>query len=258
MIEVSNLTKEFELTRQQRKELNTTNKIALAVDNISFKCEPGRVFSLLGPNGAGKTTTLRMLSTIFKPTSGSIKIAGIDAVKNPQEARSKIGFLTGSTGLYARLTPDEVIDYFAALYSVPKNLLEERKERLFNLLDMQEFRGKRIGKLSTGMKQKVSICRTMIHDPEVVVFDEPTSGLDVITAENIITLIRDCKTQGKTVIFSSHIMSEVDLLCDDLAIIHKGKMLFEGTMDDFRSNMQTDNLTSEFIRIIHASQTAAI
>lgn len=258
MIEVSNLTKEFELTRQQRKELNTINKIALAVNNISFKCEPGRVFSLLGPNGAGKTTTLRMLSTIFKPTSGSIKIAGIDAVKNPQEARSKIGFLTGSTGLYARLTPDEVINYFAALYSVPKNLLEERKERLFNLLDMQEFRGKRIGKLSTGMKQKVSICRTMIHDPEVVVFDEPTSGLDVITAENIITLIRDCKTQGKTVIFSSHIMSEVDLLCDDLAIIHKGKMLFEGTMDDFRSNMQTDNLTSEFIRIIHASQTAAI
>ena len=151
-----------------------------------------------------------------------------------------------------------MIDYFAALYSVPKNLLEERKERLFNLLDMQEFRGKRIGKLSTGMKQKVSICRTMIHDPEVVVFDEPTSGLDVITAENIITLIRDCKTQGKTVIFSSHIMSEVDLLCDDLAIIHKGKMLFEGTMDDFRSNMQTDNLTSEFIRIIHASQNAAI
>ena len=258
MIEVSNLSKEFELTRQQRKELNTNNKIALAVDNISFKCEPGRVFSLLGPNGAGKTTTLRMLSTIFKPTSGSIKIAGIDAVKNPQEARGKIGFLTGSTGLYARLTPDEVIDYFAALYSVPKNLLEERKERLFNLLDMQEFRGKRIGKLSTGMKQKVSICRTMIHDPEVVVFDEPTSGLDVITAENIITLIRDCKTQGKTVIFSSHIMSEVDLLCDDLAIIHKGKMLFEGTMNDFRSNMQTDNLTSEFIRIIHASQNAAI
>jgi sodium transport system ATP-binding protein len=258
MIEVSNLSKEFELTRQQRKELNTTKKIALAVDNISFKCEPGRVYSLLGPNGAGKTTTLRMLSTIFKPTSGLINIAGIDAVLNPQEARKKIGFLTGSTGLYARLTPDEVIDYFATLYNVPKKLLEERKERLFNLMDMQEFRGKRIGKLSTGMKQKVSICRTMIHDPEVVVFDEPTSGLDVITAENIITLIRDCKTQGKTVIFSSHIMSEVDLLCDDLAIIHKGKMLYEGTMNDFRSNMQTDNLTSEFIRIIHASQNAAI
>lgn len=256
MIEVSNLKKEFILSRQQQKELNTKDKTALAVDSISFRCEPGRVFSLLGPNGAGKTTTLRMLSTIFKPTSGSIKIAGIDAIADPQEARKKIGFLTGSTGLYARLTPNELIQYFGDLYGVSKSDLKERKERLYQLLDMNEFQNKRIGKLSTGMKQKVSICRTMIHDPEVVVFDEPTSGLDVITSENIITLIRDCKTQGKTVIFSSHIMSEVDLLCDDMAIIHKGKILFEGTMQDFRSNMQADNLTAEFIRIVHASQNA--
>jgi len=256
MIEVTNLKKEFILSRQQQKELNTKEKTALAVDSISFRCEPGRVFSLLGPNGAGKTTTLRMLSTIFKPTSGSIKIAGIDAIAHPQEARKKIGFLTGSTGLYARLTPNELIQYFADLYGVSKTDLAERKERLYTLLDMNEFQNKRIGKLSTGMKQKVSICRTMIHDPEVVVFDEPTSGLDVITAENIITLIRDCKTQGKTVIFSSHIMSEVDLLCDDMAIIHKGKILFEGTMQDFRTNMQADNLTAEFIRIVHASQNA--
>ncbi len=256
MIEVSNLTKEFELSRQQQKELNTSEKIARAVDNVSFTCEKGRVFSLLGPNGAGKTTTMRMLSTIFKPTSGSIHIAGVDAIKNSQEARKKIGFLTGSTGLYARLTPDELIDYFAALYNVSKEDRENRKEHLYNLLGMHEFRGKRIGKLSTGMKQKVSICRTMIHDPEVVVFDEPTSGLDVITAENIIQLIRDCKDQGKTVIFSSHIMSEVDLLCDDMAIIHKGKLLFSGTMDDFRSNMQADNLTAEFIRIVQQSQKA--
>jgi sodium transport system ATP-binding protein len=256
MIEVSNLSKEFVLNRQQRKELNTTEKTALAVDNISFKCEPGRVFSLLGPNGAGKTTTLRMLSTIFKPTSGTIKIAGIDAVSNSQEARKKIGFLTGSTGLYARLTPNELIQYFADLYGVSKKDLEERKERLYTLLDMKEFQNKRIGKLSTGMKQKVSICRTMIHDPEVVVFDEPTSGLDVITAENIIKLILDCKQQGKTVIFSSHIMSEVDLLCDDLAIIHKGKLLFSGTMATFKENMKAENLTAEFIRIVHESQNA--
>jgi sodium transport system ATP-binding protein len=256
MIEVSNLSKEFVLNRQQRKELNTTDKTALAVDNISFKCEPGRVFSLLGPNGAGKTTTLRMLSTIFKPTSGNIKIAGIDAVVNSQAARKKIGFLTGSTGLYARLTPNELIQYFADLYGVSKKDLEERKERLYTLLDMHEFQNKRIGKLSTGMKQKVSICRTMIHDPEVVVFDEPTSGLDVITAENIIKLILDCKKQGKTVIFSSHIMSEVDLLCDDLAIIHKGKLLFSGTMSTFKENMKAENLTAEFIRIVHESQNA--
>jgi sodium transport system ATP-binding protein len=253
MIEVSDLRKEFILSKQQRKELNTKDSNAVAVDGISFKCEPGRVFSLLGPNGAGKTTTLRMLSTIFKPTSGSINIAGVDAIANPQEARRKIGFLTGSTGLYARLTPDEVIKYFADLYGISKSDFEERKDRLYTLLDMHDFKGKRIGKLSTGMKQKVSICRTMIHDPEVVVFDEPTSGLDVITAENIIKLIRDCKDEGKTVIFSSHIMSEVDLLCDDMAIIHKGKMLFDGTMDEFKGQMQAENLTAEFIRIINAS-----
>ena len=253
MIKVSDLRKEFILSRQQRKELNTKESNAVAVDGINFKCEPGRVFSLLGPNGAGKTTTLRMLSTIFKPTSGSINIAGIDAIANPQEARRKIGFLTGSTGLYARLTPDEVIKYFADLYGISKSDFDQRKDKLYTLLDMHDFKGKRIGKLSTGMKQKVSICRTMIHDPEVVVFDEPTSGLDVITAENIIKLIRDCKDEGKTVIFSSHIMSEVDLLCDDMAIIHKGKMLFDGTMDEFKVQMQAENLTAEFIRIVNAS-----
>lgn len=254
MIEVNNLRKEFSLSKQQRKELNTTDSKAIAVNGISFTCQPGRIFSLLGPNGAGKTTTMRMLSTIFKPTSGSIKICGVDVSQNPQEARKKIGFLTGSTGLYSRLTPNELIQYFADLYDIPKNVCAQRKEKLYTLLDMHEFQGKRIGKLSTGMKQKVSICRTMIHDPEVVVFDEPTSGLDVITAENIIKLIRDCKAEGKTVIFSSHIMSEVDLLCDDIAIIHKGNLLYNGTMSDFRENMEAPNLTAEFIRIVNATK----
>tara|TARA_B110000503_G_C7120640_1_gene402360 strand:- start:961 stop:1737 length:777 start_codon:yes stop_codon:yes gene_type:complete len=255
MIEIHNLRKEFALSKQQRKELNTSESISTAVDDISFSCKPGRVFSLLGPNGAGKTTTLRMISTIFKPTSGSIKIAGVDAVAHPREAREKIGFLTGSTGLYARLTPNELIKYFADLYKIPKKEFEERKDYLYTLLDMNDFQGKRIGKLSTGMKQKVSICRTMIHDPEVVVFDEPTSGLDVITAENIIELIKNCKNEGKTVIFSSHIMSEVDLLCDDLAIMHQGKMLYNGEMSTFKNEMKSANLTEEFIRIVKSSNT---
>jgi sodium transport system ATP-binding protein len=250
MIKVSHLRKEFDLSRQQQKELNTTDKKALAVNDISFECQAGNVYSLLGPNGAGKTTTLRMLSTILTPTSGGIEIAGIDAVKYPQEARKKIGFLTGSTGLYARLTPIEIIDYFAALYQVSNKDRDDRKKYLFHLLNMEDFLQKRIGKLSTGMKQKVSICRTMIHNPEVVIFDEPTNGLDVITAENIIKLIRDCKNQGKTVIFSSHIMSEVDLLCDDLAIIHKGSLKYQGSMSDFRQHMEAANLTEEFIRIV--------
>ena len=252
MIKVSELVKDFQLTKQQIKESTSQERIQRAVNQVSFTCEPGKVFSLLGPNGAGKTTTLRMLSTIFTPTSGRIEICGIDAVKEPEKARSKIGFLTGSTGLYARLTPNEVIDYFGSLYKVNKSIISQRKEKLIDLLNMGDFMNKRIGKLSTGMKQKVSIARTMIHDPEVVVFDEPTSGLDVITAENIITLIRDCKDQGKTVIFSSHIMSEVDLLCDDLAIIHKGIIKFKGSMDSFRTNMLESNITKEFIRIVNA------
>jgi sodium transport system ATP-binding protein len=149
------------------------------------------------------------------------------------------------------LTPNELITYFAQLYEVSKTDLAYRKDKLYTLLNMHDFQNQRIGKLSTGMKQKVSICRTMIHDPAVVVFDEPTSGLDVITAENIIKLIIDCKKEGKTVIFSSHIMSEVDLLCDDVAIIHKGNLLFNGTMTDFKSQMQAENLTAEFIRIVN-------
>lgn len=250
MISVQNLHKTFALTKQQRKELNTEAKTATAVADLSFSCQTGRIYSLLGPNGAGKTTTLRMLATLITPTSGQITINGINALEHPQEARKHIGFLTGSTGLYARLTPLEIIDYFADLYQVAAKDKAERKAYLFDLLNMNDFLHKRIGKLSTGMKQKVSICRTMIHDPSVVIFDEPTSGLDVITAENIIKLIRSCKDQSKTVIFSSHIMSEVDLLCDDLAIIHKGQLKFNDTMSAFRANMMTNNLTEEFIRIV--------
>jgi sodium transport system ATP-binding protein len=197
-----------------------------------------------------------MLATLVKPSSGQIQIQGIDALAHPEEARKHIGFLTGSTGLYARLTPIELIDYYADLYEVEPNTREKRKAALFELLNMNDFLHQRIGKLSTGMKQKVSICRTMIHDPEVVIFDEPTSGLDVITAENIIKLIRSCKDQGKTVIFSSHIMSEVDLLCDDLAIIHKGELKYQGTMEEFKAQMQTKNLTEEFIRIVQTQNPA--
>ena len=254
MIEILNLSKEFQLTKKQQKENNTTESTAKAVNDISFSCKPGRVFSLLGPNGAGKTTTLRMLATILKPTSGSIKICDIDILQNPEAARAKMGFLTGSTGLYERLTPNELIAYFSKLYGVADADFEKRKNELYTLLDMHNFQDKRIGRLSTGMKQKVSICRTMIHDPEVVIFDEPTSGLDVITAENIIRLIEDCRNKGKTVIFSSHIMGEVELLCDDLAIIHEGNLIYNGTMEQFKSQMQSPNITAEFIRIVNEAK----
>lgn len=254
MIQLENVTKEFQLSKQQRKELNTNARSIKAVDNISFLCQPGRIFSLLGPNGAGKTTTLRMIATILEPSNGSIIVSGHNVKTSGQEVRSNIGFLTGSTGLYQRLTPNELIQYFANLYRVDSNVFKERKEHLFSLLDMHDFQNKRIGQLSTGMKQKVSITRTMIHDPQVVVFDEPTSGLDVITAENIIQLIRQCKKEGKTVIFSSHIMSEVDLLCDDLAIIHKGRLCFNDTMNAFRKEMGSVSLTEAFINVISSAK----
>lgn len=253
MIEVKDLCKDFSLTKKQQAEMGVTDKTIRVLDRVSFRCEPGRIFSLLGPNGAGKTTTLRIISTILSATSGSVSVCGLDAGTQGSAVRAKIGFLTGTTGLYERLTPNEIVSYYARLNGVEKRDMERRREELFSLLDMHAFAGKRIGKLSTGMKQKVSIVRTMIHDPEVVVFDEPTSGLDVIAAKNIIDLIRDCKEKKKTVIFSSHIMSEVDLLCDDLAIIHKGKILFNDTMEHFRIQMKGQTLTDEFIRIVQAA-----
>lgn len=250
MIEVQGVSKAFKLSKKQQGEMGKSVSTVNAVDNISFTCQPGRVFSLLGPNGAGKTTTLRMIATILKPTEGDIKVAGYSVNSNAQDVRRSIGFLTGSTKLYDRLTPNETIKYFADLYGVDKNTYKERKEKYFEMLGMNDFANKRLGKLSTGMKQKVSIVRTIIHNPDVVIFDEPTSGLDVITAENIIQLVKDCRDEGKTVIFSTHIMTEVDLLCDDLAIIDKGKLLFKGTMDSFRASMQEPSLTGEFIRIV--------
>jgi len=253
MIEVKNLDKVFSLSRKQQAELGINSKSIKVLDQINFSCQPGRIFSLLGPNGAGKTTALRIISTILAPSAGSVSICGMDVVTKSSEARRRIGFLTGSTGLYERLTPDEIVTYFGKLNGVAKKELAERKERLFELLDISEFAKKRIGKLSTGMKQKVSIARTIVHNPDVIVFDEPTSGLDVITAENIIKLINDCKEQGKTVIFSSHVMSEVDLLCDDLAIIHKGKIIYSNTMENFRLEMKSENLTKEFIRLVNES-----
>jgi len=147
-----------------------------------------------------------------------------------------------------------MLKYFADLNEVPADVFESRKKHYYDLLDMHDFAKKKTGQLSTGMKQKVSIARTMIHNPDVVVFDEPTSGLDVITADNIIQLIKDCREQGKTVIFSSHIMTEVDLLCDDLAIISKGNLLYNDTMENFKSQMQADSLTGEFIRIVKEAE----
>lgn len=257
MIIVNDLWKTFKPDREHRKDraAKVNADSVHAVAGISFSCKPGRVFTLLGPNGAGKTTTLRMIATLLKPTSGSISVAGLDAVAQPREVRRKIGFLTGTTRLYERLTAEETVKYYADLHRMDPAIYSERKEELFSLLGIHEFAGRRIGKLSTGMRQKVSIARTMIHDPSIVVFDEPTVGLDVITARHIIELIKSCREQGKTVLFSTHIMGEVSLLSDDLAIIHNGKLCYNGTYEAFRGAMKTQSLEEEFIRLVGEAQS---
>ncbi len=241
MIEATNLTKLFK--DKKRGEIR-------AVDNISFSCRPGEIYGLLGPNGAGKTTTLRMLSTALKPTSGSAVIYGVDVVKEPQRVRARIGFLSGNTGLYRRLSPREMVTYFGHLYGMTPATIKERAERIFSMLDMHDFADSRNDKLSSGMKQKVSIARSVIHDPPAMVFDEPTTGLDVISSRTIVNFIRQCRDEGKTVIFSTHIMSEATRLCDKVGIIHKGKMYTEGTVHEILDQTATTDLESAFIKIV--------
>jgi len=252
MIEVNDLVKTFKLSRRQRREEGWPEGVheIRAVDGVTFSCMPGRIFTLLGPNGAGKTTILRMIATLMKPTSGSISVCGFDTRKQPGEVRARIGFLTGSTKLYDRLTVSELIRYYADLHGMDEELYQERRNELFDLLDMNDCAGRRIGKLSSGMKQKVSIVRTVIHDPDVMIFDEPTTGLDVITSRSIIDLIHRCTDRGRTVIFSTHIMSEVSRLADDLAILHRGRLLFNDTYETFRRNMAESSVEEEFVRVL--------
>ena len=253
MIQVQDLVKDFKLTRKIRKEMGAEfkNKKSLrAVDKISFTCQPGRIFALVGPNGAGKTTILRMIATMLKPTSGTIEVGGFDCQKNPQTVREKIGFMTDQTALYDRLTPYEMVKYIADLHGMDASVFKSRKDKIFDMLNIHEFANRRIARLSSGMKQKTSIARTIIHDPDVLVFDEPTTGLDVMTSRAIIKLIRSCKEKGKTVIFSSHRMGEVNQISDDIAIIYKGSLYFNGGLDQFKSEMTHETFEDEFIHMV--------
>ncbi len=258
MIEVKNLTKTYTLSRQQKKEMGPqfTGDTLDAVDDISFTCEPGRVYGLLGPNGAGKTTTLRIIATMLAPTEGTVAVDGLDVTEQPQAVCERIGFLTGSTGLYDRLTATELVRYYADLHGVPEPAFEERRDALFDLLDMHDFADRRIGTFSTGMRQKVSIARTMIHDPEVIIFDEATAGLDAIAARSIMQLIRQSRDEGKTVLFSTHRMDEVNMLADDLGLLHEGELLYDGTYDAFVENKQASTFEDEFIRRIEQADEA--
>jgi sodium transport system ATP-binding protein len=241
MIEAENLCKVFH--DKKRGEIR-------AVSGVSFRCEPGEIYGLLGANGAGKTTTLRMLATILEPTDGTARVAGFDVMKQGQQVRENVGFLSTATALYARLTAQEMVEYFGRLYGLDEATIQRRIDELFTRLEMNDYRDGRCDKLSTGMKQKVSIARTLIHDPQVMIFDEPTLGLDVMAARTIVAFIRDCRSRGKTVIFSTHVMSEVEKLCDDIGIIHGGRLLAEGTLAELRRRYSEDDLEEIFVRVV--------
>ena len=225
-----------------------------AVDSISFECKEGQVFGLLGANGAGKTTTLRMLSTILSPTSGTATLLGHDVVRNPEGVRKNLGFYSATTALYPRLTARETIEFFARINQYPADRVEERVDYLIKRFDLTKYADARVEKLSSGMKQKVSIARTVAHNPSVLIFDEPTVGLDVLNALDVQETISELRAEGKTIIFSTHIMSEAERLCDQIAIIHGGHILASDTLAALREATGQHYLEDIFVLYVKAGQ----
>ncbi len=248
MIEVKKLTKTF---------LQKNGEELFAVNDLSFIADKGEIVVLLGVNGAGKTTAMRMLSTVLQPTAGTATVEGFDIRTQAQQVRSNLGFLSGDTGLYGRLTAREIITYFGQLYDVLESNIKARILEMADLLDMHDFLDKKIDLLSTGMKQKVSIARSIIHDPPVMIFDEPTAGLDILTAKNIVNFIHHCKEAGKCVLFSTHIMREAERIADKIVMIHEGKLLVEGKWEDFQKETSAHDLDDIFINFVNQKREAA-
>jgi sodium transport system ATP-binding protein len=221
-----------------------------AVQGIDFECSVGEIFGLLGANGAGKTTTLRMLSTILTPTSGSAEILGYDVVTDPAAVRKSLGFYSASTALYPRLTARETIEFFARINQYPGEKVRERVDYLIERFGITKYANARVDKLSTGMKQKVSIARTVAHDPPLLIFDEPTVGLDVLNALEMQDVIKEFRAHGKTIVFSTHIMSEAEKLCDRIAIIHDGKILACNTLENLRRVTGVHYLEDIFVHYV--------
>ncbi len=229
-----------------------------AVKDLDFSCRFGEVFGLLGPNGAGKTTTLRMLATILAPTSGTAAVAGHDVTREALDVRRKIGYLSGNTGLYQRLTARETLEYFGRLHGLTEDRLASRVDEVLQLFDMRSFADRRCEQLSTGMRQKVSIARTILHDPPVLILDEPTLGLDILVASTMVQFIDDCRTRGKCIILSTHIMSEAEKLCDRIGIIHGGRLRALGTLDELREETGYEFLEDIFMAVLTKTTTKAL
>ncbi|HZY87417.1 MAG TPA: ATP-binding cassette domain-containing protein [Gemmataceae bacterium] len=241
MIEVVNLMKSF---RDLRRGL------VHAVDHVSFEARPGEIFGLLGPNGAGKTTTMRILCTVLRPTGGSARVAGYDVATQPGEVRQHIGFMSANTAIYDRMSAWELVGYFGRLYGMGEERLRERLETVFGLLQMNDFRDTLGAKMSTGMRQKVSIARAIIHDPPVLIFDEPTAGLDVLVGRAVLKNIERLRDLGKCVLFSTHIMREVERLCDRVAVVSRGRVQACGTLADLRQRYGQSDLEELFFQLV--------
>jgi sodium transport system ATP-binding protein len=229
----------------------------VALGGVSFEARPGEIFGLLGPNGAGKTTLLRILSTVLRPTGGTAQVASYDVVTQPALVRRNIGFVSTNTAVYDRMTAWEMVEYFGRLYGLPGELLRDRMEDIFTRLAMNEIRDLLGAKMSTGMKQKVSIARALVHDPPVLIFDEATVGLDVLVARSLIKTIAALRDDGKCVIFSTHIMREVERLCDRLAIVHRGRILASGSLAELRQKHAEHDLEELFFSLILDQETQA-
>ncbi|GMW02882.1 MAG: ABC transporter ATP-binding protein [Candidatus Hydrogenedentota bacterium] len=227
-----------------------------AVRGASFTVDPGEIFGLLGPNGAGKTTLLRMLGTIMPPTSGHCWIGDVRTDQQPQEARRRLGFLSGNTKLYGRLTPRELMRYFGRLYGMASNDIEKRSQELIDLLDMGTFRDRRCDTLSTGQAQRVSIARVILHDPQVLILDEPTLGLDIVTSRTILQFIQGARARGHTIIFSTHYMTEAEMLCDRVGLIYQGEILSIGSKESLYQETGTNNLQDAFLARVEQMSAA--
>lgn len=232
ILKVEGLRKTFKLSKKQKKIEKTNKEIKVAVDGLSFSAYEGEIYGLLGPNGAGKTTTLRIISTLINMDEGSVILDGYSVKDNPNEIRKRIGFLTSELKLEDFFTPNYLFDFFSKLHGIDDEKRDARKKELFEKFGIDKFKEVKIADLSTGMKQKVSLVISVIHDPKVIIFDEPTNGLDIITAKTVTDFLKDLKNQGKTVILSTHIFSLVEELCDRVGIIIDGKMVLTGPLSE--------------------------
>lgn len=241
LLQVQGLTKTFRLSAKQQKLEKTKEKVRTAVNDLSFTACQGEIFGLLGPNGAGKTTTLRMLATLIRPDSGDALVDSASIVREPDQVRSRIGFLTSELKLEECFTPNYLFDFFAALHKVEPAIRDRRREELFARFGIDRFAEVKVANLSTGMKQKVSLVVSIVHDPDIIIFDEPTNGLDVLTAKVVTDFLQQLRDEGKTIIVSTHIFSLIEKLCDRVGVIINGRMIVCDTLERVCGGMSLED-----------------